>query len=81
MSAYYLESIDSGVQELCLTCHRSGGTASLAGARLLLSENSEKNHEAFAKFISNPSVDVEWVLASTHSTSTEGFEINLAKAS
>ena len=65
VSAYYLESIDSGVQELCLTCHRSGGTASLAGARLLLSENSEKNHEAFAKFISNPSVDVEWVLAKT----------------
>ena len=33
---YYLAEVDTGVQAQCLVCHKAGGVAPQAGARLVL---------------------------------------------
>ena len=44
---YYLTDVDTGVQGQCLVCHKDGGVAPQAGARLVLGPDAEGNHDAF----------------------------------
>ncbi len=62
---FYLDQVDAGVQTECLICHRSGGSASEAGARLALSQDALRNHEAFSSLLSNTAVTAKWLLAKT----------------
>ena len=48
---YYLTDVDAGVQNQCLICHRAGGVAPQEGARLVLHDDPESNHNAFLEFL------------------------------
>ncbi|MEL0307504.1 MAG: hypothetical protein VW975_11420, partial [Halieaceae bacterium] len=48
---YYLTDVDTGVQNQCLICHRAGGVAPQEGARLVLHDDPESNHNAFLEFL------------------------------
>ena len=45
--SYYISEVDAGVQSQCLVCHRAGGVAQQAGARLVFGDDSATNHNAF----------------------------------
>ena len=47
--SYYLAEVDPGVQSQCLVCHKAGSVAPQAGARLVLGDDPESNHNAFLK--------------------------------
>ncbi len=48
---YYVAEVDPGVQAQCLVCHNDGGAAPLGGARLVLGEDAQANHDAFMGFL------------------------------
>ena len=48
---YYLTDVDTGVQSRCLVCHKDGGVAPQAGARLVLGPDAEGNHDAFLALV------------------------------
>ena len=49
--SYYLAEVDSGLQAQCLVCHKEGGVAPQAGARLVLGRDAESNHDAFTQLL------------------------------
>jgi hypothetical protein len=48
---FFIAEVNAGVTAQCLVCHNSGGAAPQAGARLVLSEDAQTNHEAFLGFL------------------------------
>ena len=72
--SYYLAEVDPGVQSQCLVCHKAGSVAPQAGARLVLGDDPESNHNAFLKLLgltetddagpnTDGAVDGPWILA------------------
>ena len=59
---FYLTTLHSQVEQNCVGCHRTGGTAEQSGARLVLSDLPDDSHEAFAAFLTLGGVDSDWVL-------------------
>jgi hypothetical protein len=59
---FYLTTLHSQIEQNCVGCHRTGGTAEQSGARLVLSDLPDESHEAFAAFLSLEGVDSDWVL-------------------
>ena len=49
--SYYLAEVDSGLQAQCLVCHKEGGVAPQAGARLVLGRDAESNHDVFTQLL------------------------------
>ena len=60
---FFRDNVDSGVQSNCLACHRAGGSAPESGARLVLGEDAQKNHSAFASLLDAPDVSQRYVLS------------------
>jgi hypothetical protein len=48
---YYMAEVDAGVQAQCLVCHKAGGVAQQAGARLVFGDDPSTNHNAFLGFL------------------------------
>ena len=61
--SFYRSEVDAFVQQNCVVCHRSGGTAETNGARLILGSAAEGNHEAFEAFIAIEGVEASRVLS------------------
>jgi len=60
---FYVDTLHSDVQQNCLACHRSGGTAEQSGARLILNDAAKTSHNAFSSFVGLDGVDSEWILS------------------
>ena len=60
---FYADTLHSDVQQNCLACHRSGGTAQESGARLILNDSAKTSHNAFSSFVELDGVDSEWILS------------------
>ena len=48
---FFVDEVNAGVTAQCLVCHKSGGAAPQAGARLVLGDDAQTNHEAFVGFL------------------------------
>ena len=59
---FYLDTLHSQIQQNCVACHRSGGTAEQSGAQLVLSDSADESHGAFTMFLGLNGVDPGWVL-------------------
>ena len=59
---FYRGQVDGLVQQNCLVCHREGGAAPAGGARLVLSDSHEKNHQSFVSMLGLQGVTAEWIL-------------------
>ncbi len=79
--SYYVDSVEPGVQSHCAMCHKPGGVASLSGARLVLGDSAEQNHEAFAHFLSDPQTNAAWVLSKVTGGADHGGGAVLAEGS
>ncbi len=62
--SFFVAEVNAGVTAQCLVCHKSGGAAPQAGARLVFSDDAQTNHEAFVGFLDpaeelDPDLDAE----------------------
>lgn len=53
---FFVAEVNAGVTAQCLVCHNSEGAAPQAGARLVLGEDAQTNHEAFLAFLDSAGV-------------------------
>ena len=79
--AYFATSVDAGVQQECLACHQAGGVAEQSGARLLLSTDTQENHEAFASLLLQADVDAPSILSKVTGGDGHGGGAVLAEGS
>ena len=62
--SFFEAEVNAGVTAQCLVCHKSGGAAPQAGARLVFGDDAQTNHEAFVGFLDpaeelDPDLDAE----------------------
>jgi hypothetical protein len=62
--SFFEDEVNAGVTAQCLVCHKSGGAAPQAGARLVFGDDAQTNHEAFVGFLGpaeelDPDLDAE----------------------
>jgi len=79
--SYYVAEADAGVQQECLLCHKSNGSAEQNGARLVLGTSPVGNHLAFAEFLSLEDVDGDWVQAKVVGQQNHGGGAVLSQSS
>lgn len=78
---FYRDSVDAGVQSSCLACHSAGGSAPQSGARLVLGESAQKNHDAFVEFLDIPEVSQPYILSKVSGGNSHGGGAVFAKGS
>ena len=79
--AFYQQTLDAQVQAQCLTCHKAGGVAPQSGARLVLSDNTARNHDAFVELLSHQDVAGSLVLNKVIGQAAHGGGVIVAKGS
>ena len=79
--SYYLEEVDTRVQAQCLVCHKEGGVAPQAGARLVLGRDAEGNHDAFLALLGLTESDDSGSSADVAAFVERFYELVLGRAS
>ena len=59
---FYFDTLHPQIQQNCVACHLTGGTAEQSGAQLVLSDSADESHGAFTVFLGLDGVDPGWVL-------------------
>ena len=78
---FYASEVDAGIQQDCLICHKTNGSAPQSGARLVLGASAEDNHAAFVEFLSLEDVDGDWLLSKVTGQAGHGGGVVLSASS